>query len=249
VYYGINQASQGPAIRDVGGYKLMMVDSRGGGGKGEWSLEQLPNASSSTAELLADTQAYALGLGLGLASGAVQTVGQGGAACHIQTETCYPGNDLDKLVLGTIDECCAACAANETAAGFTFRQNPPGQPTCFLKRKLGKPSRTGCTSGYKAGRHPVPPAPPAPAPAPAVPEGHLLYNVISDPGERTPLDMTNPAHAAVVKKLIGIAQSYEATKVPQAVGDPACPPFSGLNTTAADGTTQLFIGPWCDEEP
>lgn len=28
--------------------------------KGEWSLEQLPNASSSTAELMIDTQSYAL---------------------------------------------------------------------------------------------------------------------------------------------------------------------------------------------
>ena len=28
--------------------------------KGEWSLEQLPNASSSTAELMVDTQSYAL---------------------------------------------------------------------------------------------------------------------------------------------------------------------------------------------
>lgn len=64
--------------------------------------------------------------------------------------------------------------------------------------------------------------------------------------EHTPLDATAPEHAAIVAKLKAIADKYALTKVPQAVGDPDCPQFSGLNTTAPDGTTKLYIGPWCD---
>jgi len=43
VYYGISQSGKGPAVRDVNGWKLIVSDS--GGGKGEWSVEQLPNKS------------------------------------------------------------------------------------------------------------------------------------------------------------------------------------------------------------
>lgn len=64
--------------------------------------------------------------------------------------------------------------------------------------------------------------------------------------EHTPLDATTPGHSVIVAKLQAIADKYALTKVPQAVGDPECPQFSGLNTTAPDGSTQLYIGPWCD---
>eukprot|EP00040_Diaphanoeca_grandis_P014932 m.75864 g.75864 ORF g.75864 m.75864 type:complete len:563 (+) comp24834_c0_seq1:76-1764(+) len=46
IYYGVNQASKGPAVRNVEGFKLILSDS--GGGKGEWSQQQLPNTSSSS---------------------------------------------------------------------------------------------------------------------------------------------------------------------------------------------------------
>ena len=45
IYYGINQAGQGPAVRDVAGHKLILSHSGGGGGKGEWSPEQSVHAS------------------------------------------------------------------------------------------------------------------------------------------------------------------------------------------------------------
>ena len=183
-------------MRSVDGFKLMLVASNGGGGKGEWSLEQLPNASSSTVELLTETQRYAL-----LGHGGAGSVGAGaGAQCHLQEQTCYPGNDAAQLVLGTVDECCTACAGNASCAGFTFRQNPPGQPTCFLKTVLRGASRSGCTSGYKSGSHPLPPLPPAPNPAPPVPSGHLLYSTCPAPNpapSRSRLCKTGPAsHSA-----------------------------------------------------
>jgi len=45
VYYGISQDQKGPAVRDDLGWKL--VTRGGGGGRGAWSKEQLPNSSSS----------------------------------------------------------------------------------------------------------------------------------------------------------------------------------------------------------
>lgn len=145
-------------------------------------MEQLPNASSSTAELMVDTQSYALLLGSKADTEQTITV-SGQDMCHVQAQVCYPGNDVLSLELGTIEECCAACAANDSAVGFTFRPNGPGHPSCFLKSKLVYPgAHSSCTSGYKNGSHPVPPAAPPPPPAPAVPAGHLLYNVIADMG-------------------------------------------------------------------
>jgi hypothetical protein len=97
-------------------------------------------------ELLVDTQSYALTGGMLEAAAGVsvltvattkgqQQQQQGQVAqCHIQAEVCYPGNDVLTLALGTIEECCAACAANDSAIGFTFRNNGPGAklPTLFL---------------------------------------------------------------------------------------------------------------------
>ena len=96
-------------------------------------------------ELLVDTQSYALtggGMleaaagvsGLTVTSHGQQQQQQGQVAqCHIQAEVCYPGNDVMTLELGTIEECCAACAANDSAIGFTFRNNGPGarRPSLF----------------------------------------------------------------------------------------------------------------------
>jgi hypothetical protein len=160
---------------------LLAFAVRGAFRKGEWSPEQLPNASSSTAELMIDTQSYALLFGSPTDVVHEQTVvGSGPDKCHIQTQVCYPGNDVLSLELGTIEECCAAAAANDSVIGFTFRQNGPGHPSCFLKSKLVYPgAHSSCTSGFKNGSHAVPPGPPPP---PAVPAGHLLYNVIDDMG-------------------------------------------------------------------
>ena len=76
--------------------------------------------------------------------------------------------------------------------------------------------------------------------------GPLLYNVIADPGERDVLNSTDARYAEVVAQLKSGVASYEETRVPQATPDPSCPHFSGINTTAPDGSTSLYIGPWCD---
>jgi len=46
VYYGVNQGGGGPAVRDTDGWKLIISDNAGGG-KGNWSKQQLPNSSST----------------------------------------------------------------------------------------------------------------------------------------------------------------------------------------------------------
>eukprot|EP00908_Phaeocystis_cordata_P008457 Transcript_19134.p1 GENE.Transcript_19134~~Transcript_19134.p1 ORF type:complete len:530 (-),score=182.55 Transcript_19134:868-2400(-) len=45
VYYGISEASLGPAVRDAAGFKL--IHGGNGGGQGKWSPQQLPNTSAA----------------------------------------------------------------------------------------------------------------------------------------------------------------------------------------------------------
>jgi hypothetical protein len=223
VYYGINQGGQGPAVRDVAGNKLILAERGGGGGKGEWSPQQLPNATQ-----------------------AAQTPPAFPQQCTIQQQTCYPAHDAETRRVAGVAECCAAAAQNHSVVGFTFRANPSPHPNCFLKSTLINPEHSGCTSGFRVGTHPVPPGPPPGPPPPPVLQGHLLYNVADDMGEHTPLDMHSSENAAIVQRLQAIVDRYALTKVPQATGDPNCPPFSGLNTTDPTGATKLYIGPWCD---
>ena len=67
-----------------------------------------------------------------------------------------------------------------------------------------------------------------------------LYHVPTDKGERTPLPLGG-ANAAVVARLKALRTQYEATKVPQVTGDPACPAFAPLASPQGK-----WIGPWCD---
>lgn len=50
IYYGISQDETGPAVRDVWGNKLIL--GNGGGGKGQWSPQELPNASATGGALM-----------------------------------------------------------------------------------------------------------------------------------------------------------------------------------------------------
>lgn len=88
---------------------------------------------------------------------------------------------------------------------------------------------------------------PGASPPPPPPAGLLLYNVAVDVGERSPLDVAQPANAAAVKRLQAVADQYAKTKVPQATADPSCPEFAGINTTnPLTGESAKYIGPWCD---
>jgi arylsulfatase A-like enzyme len=78
-------------------------------------------------------------------------------------------------------------------------------------------------------------------------DDQLVFNLASDPGEHTPLSAPlPPSTAAAVATLLRIRAQYAATAVPQAVPDPSCPKFTGLNTTDPSGNTAKYIGPWCD---
>ena len=67
----------------------------------------------------------------------------------------------------------------------------------------------------------------------------LLYHLPTDHGERHALDVGK--HEAIVARLRALTVQYEATKVPQLTGDPACPAFAPLASTEG-----RWIGPWCD---
>jgi hypothetical protein len=223
-------------VRDTLGFKLIL--SSDGGGKGEWSPEQLPNKSSVSVSVEGSQTFYPLGTS-NEAWCADGVLGCNGTVC-VQKETCFPGGDMQELenITGPT-QCCEVCAKLSACAGFTFRP-----PHCLLKSKISHPADSGCTSGYKRGHAPALPTP-APAPSPPAVE-MVLYNVVSDPGERTTLSTTDPANAAIVAKLQKVVDDYAKTKVPQAQADPKCPKFSGLNTTDPTGAAQKYIGPWCD---
>jgi hypothetical protein len=72
--------------------------------------------------------------------------------------------------------------------------------------------------------------------------GKLLFSLPKDVGERTPLDISK--NAKVVDRLQSIVDKYEATKVPQAEGDPSCPHFAPRNSPKGP-----WIGPYCDGSP
>ena len=140
VYYGVNQGGGGPAVRDTDGWKLIISDNSGGG-KGNWSKQQLPNSSSTERATIA----------------AVPT-------------------------------------------GWDMADWPQ---------------------------------------AAAVETPMLLYNIVSDFGEHTPLSLAK--HNETVRRLQAIVDFYAKTKVPQLTADPNCPTFTGLNSSKGK-----YIGPWCD---
>ena len=121
------------------GFKLIL--GNGGGGAGEWSPQQFPNASYPSQEPAHAKQSYTL---LSTPPG----------QCHMQPQTCYPGNDFKTQNSTGPDDCCTLCAALKNCAGFTFRQNGPGHPNCFLKHTLAAADKSDCTSGYTNGHSP-----------------------------------------------------------------------------------------------
>jgi len=69
--------------------------------------------------------------------------------------------------------------------------------------------------------------------------GKLLFSLPEDVGERSPLDISK--NTKILQRLQSIVDKYEATKVPQATGDPSCPHFA-----AKDSPKGKWIGPYCD---
>lgn len=78
-------------------------------------------------------------------------------------------------------------------------------------------------------------------------DDQLVFLLAQDPGEHNPLSTPlRPDVAAAVLSLQNIRVKYAKTAVPQAVPDPSCPKFTGLNTTDPSGNPAKYIGPWCD---
>jgi len=101
---------------------------------------------------------------------AANTAGVAAAtACpHALAHTCFhdKGAIAGHLPGAAADECCAACAANATCAGWTQWVDDGEAPQCnlFSTAPTNKVPGSGCTSGYGPAAPPPPPPPPPPAP-------------------------------------------------------------------------------------
>jgi hypothetical protein len=138
--------------------------------------------------------------------------GEESAACCFRGE----GNpDLRHFDATNASACCGPCTADEKCVGYTYNL---GEGTCFLKSATAHCTPRGeCTSAVVPGRTPPPAPAPAPYPGPLtcgytgkVPPAELrtkpmLFNLQTDPGERTDLAASQPAK---VQELMAKLQLY-----------------------------------------
>ncbi|KAF4321095.1 hypothetical protein JM18_006220 [Phytophthora kernoviae] len=65
-----------------------------------------------------------------------------------QTDTDYYGNDLQTVYVSLPSLCCDACASTTGCKAYTYINNNPGQPVCYLKSAVGTAStKIGAVSG------------------------------------------------------------------------------------------------------
>lgn len=64
------------------------------------------------------------------------------------TDTDFYGNDIATVYVSLPSLCCDACANTTGCKAYTYINNNPGQPVCYLKSAAGTPSRyVGAVSG------------------------------------------------------------------------------------------------------
>ncbi|KAG7381409.1 hypothetical protein PHYPSEUDO_006027 [Phytophthora pseudosyringae] len=64
------------------------------------------------------------------------------------TDTDYPGNDLQTVYVSLPSLCCDACASTIGCKAYTYINNNPGEPVCYLKSASGTATtKVGAVSG------------------------------------------------------------------------------------------------------
>ncbi|RLN92416.1 hypothetical protein BBJ28_00022396 [Nothophytophthora sp. Chile5] len=67
---------------------------------------------------------------------------------HQETDVDYFGNDLKTVYVNLPSLCCEECANTEGCTAYTYINNNPGQPVCYLKSSVGtSQSYIGAVSG------------------------------------------------------------------------------------------------------
>ena len=134
VYYGISQANEGPAVRDAIGYKLIL--GADGGGKGAWSAQQLPNASSSC-RLNASYDALSLLQGSSRAPTSVEAWGDGDSAALYH----LPSDPGEHVPLDLTAHAAAVERLRALAKGYESTKVPQvtGDPDCPSFAPLDSP--------------------------------------------------------------------------------------------------------------
>ncbi|POM66319.1 Putative CBEL-like protein [Phytophthora palmivora] len=68
------------------------------------------------------------------------------------TDVDYPGNDLQTVYVNLPSLCCDACSSTTGCKAYTYINNNPGQPVCYLKSAVGTASTmVGAVSGRCVG--------------------------------------------------------------------------------------------------
>ena len=173
--------------------------------------------------------------------------GDGALACSTVASVCFPGNNLRNFKSNSTDgaDCCAACAADLACAGWTHNMDKDkGGPDCWLKTSLAGDRHTSsaCISGTN-GASPVPTQTPTPSPPPtppglsSCPNGYCLYDVASDPHERTELSaLHGDIVAAMIDRMDVVLETYHQYEL-----DKSCGPATYANDSVVGKAWQ----PWC----
>jgi arylsulfatase A-like enzyme len=111
---------------------------------------------------------------------------------------CLPGGDVGKgpVGAGSAGACCAACAALQGCAAFTWRRS---SGLCYLKGSAAGAPTSGADCTSWRGGQPPPPSPDGPY-WPLRNDSVALYNVLVDEEEREDL---SAAHPEIVAQLRG----------------------------------------------
>eukprot|EP00037_Helgoeca_nana_P005388 m.51122 g.51122 ORF g.51122 m.51122 type:complete len:305 (-) comp16400_c0_seq1:272-1186(-) len=128
------------------------------------------------------------------------------------------GHDIRSTMAASADVCCVDCFAQSGCVGYTFHSTAKNVNNCWLKNVVSNADKSKCTDCISGTTGPAPPAPnssdPMPDPAtltcsysgkvPPSRDGTILFNLASDPLEKSNIAAMNPAVVARLRQLLDV---------------------------------------------